>query len=580
MNHRILGVRLNLFISFFLVLAVLTVYWQVREYDFINYDDDIYVTENSNIRDGLTISGAVWAFQSGEASNWHPVTWLSHMLDVELYGMHPGRHHMTNAILHIFNSVLLFLLLSRMTSRPWRSGFVAALFALHPLHVESVAWIAERKDVLSTWFFLLGLYAYIRYVDKPSFLSYAMVLCFFIMGLMAKPMVITFPFVLLLLDYWPFCRFRSVKLQTEAKQSGDGRNMSLSWLIIEKIPMFILVVISGVVTFMVQKNGGAVESLAICSVSTRLQNALFSYLMYMLKMIWPCCLSVFYPYPGQVALWKVAGAAISLLMVTVVSVVYKRKRPWLLMGWLWYIGTLVPVIGIVQVGLQGMADRYTYIPLIGLFVILSWGSAEIECKNQRYRFFAVGTAVGILSILGACTFYQVKHWEGSFTLFSHAVKVTKDNWLAHNNLGNALIRLGRAEESIPHFREALKINPQNPMVNFNLGEVMLRQGRINEAEVYYLKAIELKPWYAEAYSNLGLVKVKQGDNDKAITYFEKAVEIDPICISAHNNLGVILVQSGRTDEAAEHFKRAIEIDPTFQMAVNNLEHIREGKRLF
>ena len=436
-KHRIANIRYDFLVCLFLVIATLAVYWQVRNYSFVNYDDHMYVTQNHNVQAGLTLESITWSFTTIQASNWHPLTWISHMLDCQLYGMNPGRHHLTNVLLHILNSLLLFLVFMRMTGKLWQSGFVAALFALHPLHVESVAWISERKDVLSTFFWMLSLWGYLRYVERPGACRYLLLFFLFILGLMTKPMLVTLPFVLLLLDYWPLNRF-------QFGSSGDC-NYSIQrpfdfGLVWEKTPLFLLAAVSSVMTYIVQKSGGAVNSLATIPFHDRIANAIVSYVSYIGKMIWPDNLAVFYPYPKSILLWKVAGAGLLLVVVSVVIFRMVRTKPYFAVGWLWYIGTLVPVIGLVQVGSQGMADRYTYVPLIGIFVIIAWGVPDFMPKWRYKKIGFTVTIAAILAIIMITTRLQIRYWSDSLTLFKHAFEVTTvDNCIVHGKLGEALV---------------------------------------------------------------------------------------------------------------------------------------------
>lgn len=379
-NNR-LKIRPDLLISLFLVMAILAVYLQVRNHDFINFDDDLYVTINPHVQAGLTLDSITWAFTSTRASNWHPLTWLSHMLDCQIYGMNPGQHHLTNVLFHILNTLLLFFVFMRMTKDLWQSGFVAALFALHPLHVESVVWLAERKDVLSTFFWMLTLWSYVRYVERSGLNRYLPVLFFFILGLMAKPMLVTLPFVLLLLDYWPLKRFRLGSSEDGQDCRPERFYLGFIW---EKIPLFLLSAGSSVITYMVQKSSGAVSTLAVIPVHVRIANAIVSYVSYIGKMIWPHNLTILYPYLKSIIYWQVVGAGLLLAVITVVVFRMMKTKPYVAVGWFWFLGTLVPVIGLVQVGLQAMADRYTYVPLIGLFIMVAWGVPDILGK-WRYK---------------------------------------------------------------------------------------------------------------------------------------------------------------------------------------------------
>ena len=408
---------LELVVGLCLAIATLTVFWEVRNHQFVNYDDNRYVTENRIVQAGLTREGALWAFTTTHASNWHPLTWLSHMLDCELFGANPRAHHLSNLILHLANSLLLFLVFKRMTGMLWQSAFVAALFAIHPLHVESVAWVSERKDVLSAFFWMLTLWAYLHYVVSPGFGRYLLVLLFFALGLMAKPMLVTLPFVLLLMDYWPLGRLR---LDGSSPNTSESANLSAQpWpklgLVWEKLPLLAVSALSSLVTFLVQKSEAAVQSLAVFPLMVRVANALMSYMGYVGKTIWPRHLAVFYPHPGHVAVWKIAGAVLFLGGVSALVIRMARRHPYLATGWLWYLGTLVPVIGLVQVGAQSMADRYTYLPSIGLFIMIAWGGPHLMPRPPwRHVVIAFSTA-SVLLLLMVTAWLQVRHWPVSYT---------------------------------------------------------------------------------------------------------------------------------------------------------------------
>ena len=430
--------NLPLIISLLLITAILIAYWQVKDFDFICFDDKLYVTENHHVQAGLTVKGFTWAFTTFHASNWHPLTWLSHMTDCELYGLNPMGHHWTSLQFHIANTLLLFFILQYMTGALWRSAFVAALFAMHPLHVESIAWVAERKDVLSTFFGMLTLLAYCRYAKQPSLAGYLLIILFLSMGLMAKPMLVTFPFLFLLLDFWPLERLRSE---------------TVSRLILEKIPMLVPVVISSCLTFMAQQSSGAVKSLGSFSLTERIANAFISYVSYVYKAIWPHNLTAFYPHPGNsLPLWQVFGAILLIGGASFLAIRSLKKYPYIAVGLFWYLGMLVPVIGLVQVGPQAMADRYTYIPMTGLFIIIAWGFSDLSTKWHYRKIVLTLFAVIILSVLAVSTFFQLGYWRNSVALFERAVSITENNYLAHNNLGAALLEKGKSDKAVLHIK--------------------------------------------------------------------------------------------------------------------------------
>ena len=549
----------------FLVVATASVFWQVRGDDFLNYDDNGYVTENPHVQAGLNWEGIKWAFTASYFGNWHPLTWLSHMLDCQIYGSKPGGHHFTNVLLHIANTLLLFLVFNRMTRRLWPSAFVAALFALHPLHVESVAWVAERKDVLSTFFWMLTMWTYVRYVESPGIGRYLSVLFFFALGLMAKPMLVTLPFVLLLLDYWPLGRFgMSQSGDTVISQNHQSKNTSdRRWLVAhpirEKVPFFALSALSSVITLVAQQNGEAVSSLVAVSLKMRVANALVAYVSYIWKMIWPHHLAVFYPHAYMPPIGMVAGSGLLLLCVSIALFWAARRHRYLVTGWLWYLGTLVPVIGLVQVGSHAMADRYTYVPLIGLFVMVAWGVPDLVAR-WRYRrpVLAISTAFVLLTFI-ICTWLQVRLWKNTFTLFKHALQVTQGNFLAHNNLGAALAKRGRHEEALGHFSEALKIRPDYVSAHTNLGNELMRQGRTREAIRHFSEALKIKPDQAETHNNLGVALAIQGRTREAIRHFSEALKIKPDYGSAHYNLAMAYRSEGNYREAIKHCDRAMEL---------------------
>jgi protein O-mannosyl-transferase len=510
-----------------LTLASVTfaVYYDVRSFGFVNFDDPEYISGNPNIQAGITLKSIEWALTADYAANWHPLTWLSHMLDCQLFGLNPAGHHIVNLIFHIANTLLLFLILKRMTGALWQSAFVAALFALHPLHVESVVWITERKDVLSTFFWLLTMAAYLRYVKKPNIARYLPALMLFALGLMAKPMLVTLPFVLLLLDYWPL-----------------GRIGRFNWrvfyrLILEKIPFIFLSAASSVITFLAQRSSEATVSLALFPLKSRILNAVISYSGYIEKMFFPARLAFFYPNQGpNISVFYAVISAVFLLAVTILIFRFAANHRYLVTGWFWYIGTLVPVIGVVQVGSQVMADRYSYITLTGLFIIIAWGLPELLAK-WPYRKIAISFAsLAVLFALTVCTYFQTRYWKDSISLFQHALQVTKDNLPANLGITPMLLEQGRFEEAIWHYSQALRINPDSVEALSGLGVTLCRVGRVDESFVYYERALRLQPQNAIVHSNLGVALYTHGKYDEAIAHFKQALEIDPNYTDARNNL--------------------------------------------
>jgi tetratricopeptide (TPR) repeat protein len=591
--------RQLLTVCIILALVTLAVYWQVKDHDFINYDDKLYVTENLHVQAGMTIENLKWAFTTGDAANWHPLTWLSHMMDVQLFGLKAGRHHLVNVLLHVLNALLLFLILRHMTKALWPSAFVAALFALHPLHVESVAWVAERKDVLSTLFWMLTLGAYGYYVEHPGYRRYFLVLAFFLLGLMSKPMLVTMPFLLLLLDYWPLGRFRQVQQKGEQPPEADRRpeaslgrykkrtkaiagkipprKISTGWhlpwsfirlQLLEKVPLLVFSLLSSIITIFCQQS--AMQSLQALPLNARISNALVSYVKYIEKMIWPQDLAVFYPPLDVQPLWHLLGAIFVLSIATFWAIRTIKRFPYLCVGWLWYLGTLIPVIGLVQVGTQAMADRYSYVPLIGLFIIIAWGIPELLPKWPQ-RKPLLGTLSGIVILVCALlTWGQVQVWHDSTTLFRHALRATVDNTVAHNNLGEALLHRGKIADAIDQFRAALRINPKYAMAWNNLGNGYGESGRIAEAIDAFRQALRITPDYAEAWNNLGKVYGESGRIAEAIDAFQQALRIKPDYAKAWNNLGNIYGESGRIAEAIDAFQQALRIKPDYAEACNSL----------
>ena len=565
------SVRREIWVCLLLVLATAAVYYQVAKFDFINFDTDQYVYANSFVKEGLTVNSIRWAFSTMHVSNWHPLTWLSHMLDIELYGLAPGRHHLTNVLFHIANTLLLFGVLRRMTGSLWRTGLVAVLFALHPLHVESVAWIAERKDLLSTFFGLLAIWSYTHYGRHRRVGSYLLLVLFFILSLIAKPMLVTLPFGLLLLDYWPLRRFQSENLK-KPSESTRQRNSQTSpaWLIVEKIPLLILSAASCAVTFYAQSTGGAVVSLALHPLQSRITNALAAYAAYIGKMFWPGNLAILYPHPGVIPIGQVIASGLLLILITVLAVRFVKSRPWFLFGWLWYLGTLVPVIGLVQVGVQAMADRYTYVPLIGLFIIIAWGLCDLLTYWKFKRLAMAAFGLALVGGLMALSWKQIGYWQNNTTIFKHALEVTENNSVAHNNYALSVVaQQDKIPEAIRHFKIALDINPNSANVHLNLGLALFWQGNLEEARQSFTKVLQIKSSDATAYNYLGKIQNRLGAPDRAIPSFLQSIKINPDYAEAYNNLGISLYRLGKTDQAVPNYLQAIRIMPSYVEAYNN-----------
>jgi tetratricopeptide (TPR) repeat protein len=573
-----MGVVKRSFITLLLLaLVTLGVHGRVLGHDFLHYDDPIYVTENLTVQEGLGWQGIRWAFTTTYRSNWFPITWLSHMLDCQLFGLNPAGHHFTNLLFHVLNTLLLFALLRRMTGAQRRSALVAALFAIHPLHVESVAWVAERKDVLSTFFALLATWFYAGYAQQAASRrtrrrDYALTFLFFAMGLMAKSMLVTLPFVFLLLDYWPLRRFpppREPRRRKKVKKAEPRVSpQSLVW---EKLPLFALTLVSCVITFMAQRSGGSVALLEKLSLWRRLDNAVASYVAYAWKTIVPKDLCAFYPFPdAPQPLWQFAAALLILAGASYLAVWRWRGRRYLGVGWLWYLGTLVPVIGLLQVGEQALADRYTYVPLIGLFLVLSWGAHDLlaRWKADPRIFGALGLM--LVAALGVPAVRQVEHWRNEKALFQHAAAATQNNFTAHNNLGNVFSEEGKYAEAIRHFEAALEIRPDYPKAHNNLANAYIELGEFDAALRHFELALELAPESFRVHYNMARALVRLGRLEEAAEHYTRALELNSELLPAHRSLGILLVQLGRPEQAERYLREAIRRKPDDALAHHSL----------
>jgi len=560
-----------------LTLATIIAFEPVRHNAFVTYDDDSYVTKNPQVLAGLTWESIIWAFTASHAANWHPLTWLSHILDCELFGMDPLWHHLTNLLFHIANTLLLFWVLKRMTGAVWQSAFVAAAFALHPLHVESVAWVSERKDVLSGFFWMLTIAAYIRYAERPCIGRYLPVVLAFCLGLMAKPMLVTLPFVLFLLDYWPLQRFQwGHQSQTgDLPQAGivGGYQSSSVWCLIrEKIPLLALAAVLSVVTFIVQKGSGTVARIEILPINFRVANALISYIRYIGKMIYPVRLAALCPF-AKLSMWQVAASALLLLAVSRWVILLARNHRFLLVGWLWYLGTLVPVIGLVQVGNQAIADRYTYLSLTGIFIMVAWGTAELSAGWRFRKIVLSAASVLVFAVLLLCARRQVRIWQNDFTLFGHAVAVTENNPIMHNNLALAIQSQGRTDEAIAHYRQVLRANPDFVPAHNNLALALQSQGKLDEALSHYRQILKFAPHSVQAYNNLGLALQSQGRLDEAVGYYRRALELNHDHPNAHRNIALAYLEQGKLSSAVEHFNQALRVKPNWPDIYNQLARL-------
>jgi tetratricopeptide (TPR) repeat protein len=530
-----------------LFVVTWAVFGQTLWYDFVNYDDPSYVYQNTKITSGINLANVAWAFTHIHSENWHPLTTITHMLDCQLHGLNAGWHHFTNVLLHAIAVVLLFVALQQMTGALWRSAFVSAVFAVHPLHVESVAWIAERKDVLSAFFFMLTLVAYLYYTRSPSVGRYLTVALAVVLGLMSKPMLVTLPFVLLLLDYWPLGRF-------EARRSNTRRQVLQ--LVLEKIPLIALSAVSSMVTFLAQR--GAIGWTEQLPVSARISNALIAYVVYIGQMFWPTGLAVFYPHPeNRLPVWDISLAVIVLVGITAAAFVFRKKAPYFVTGWLWYLGMLVPVIGLVQVGWQGHADRYTYLPQIGLYIAVTWAVADLT-RSWRFQRMALGAAalvvVGVLSWRG---WLQTSYWRDSETLFTHALAVTTNNDVALNNLGIIFLDKGQLDDAISKLQAAIDLRPENAPAHDNLAKALLKKGQVTEAMVHYRKFLEIEPGNVEARNTLGTALIQQGKVREAIDQWQEALAIQPENGNASSNLAWVFATS--PEDSIRDGTRAVEL---------------------
>lgn len=549
------GRWLALGICFFLAALVWGDFGQTLHFGFVNFDDDVYVYKNPHVAGGLNWNGIVWAFTHVHSSNWHPLTWLSHMLDCQLYGLNPGGHHLTNILLHAATAILLFLVLRQMTGFTWRCAFVAALFAVHPLRVESVAWIAERKDVLSGLFFMLAVSAYVAYVQHSrSAYFYGLTILMTALALMSKPMVVTLPFILLLLDYWPLRRL----------EKPDDK-ATFQHLIIEKIPLLVLAGAVCVITTFAQK-----EAMSSPPLSLRLANALVSYVTYLEQMAYPSNLAVLYPFPDHLAISRIAVAVVVLVIVSIAAVAMRHRQPWLLFGWLWYVVMLLPVIGILQVGAQAHADRYTYLPQIGLYIALAWTTADL-CSGRFYHSLVLGGLLAsVLIALTSLSHSQTGYWRSSESLWTHDLTCTADNLTADINYGNVLLEKERMGEAVAYYQKALQCKPDDAEANVSLGYALIKQDKGDEAVLNLQKALDIKPDNPEAHNDLGIISFEKGNTSEAIAHFEKALQARPEYAEAYYNYGNALFQQGDMDGAIARYQQALKIKADYAEARYNL----------
>ncbi|MCL6582232.1 MAG: tetratricopeptide repeat protein [bacterium] len=567
MNHHLKTALLTgqlskqILIAIALVSLTLTAFVKVCGCGFVNFDDHQFVVENDHIKAGLTGHGIKWAFTTLHGGNYIPLTWLSHMIDCQLFGLNPAGHHLSNLLFHLANTLLLFWVLHLISAALWPSALVAALFALHPLRVESVAWIAERKDVLSTFLGMLTIWAWARYSRLPTLRRYLVAFAFFCLGLLAKPMLVSLPLVLLLLDHWPLNRFPKA-----------GVSAGLISLVLEKLPLLAISGIVSLVTLIAQHRAGAVASLKAIPLKVRLINALVSYGRYLVKLIWPNQFAVFYPYPMSWPWWQVAASALLIVGLSALAVAVAKTQPYLLVGWLWYLITLLPVIGLVQVGRQSMADRYTYVPSIGLLIMAVWAAFELTAKwCRRYQIATLSaSASAVILYLMICTAHQVRYWKNSLTLFEHALAVTANNYLAHYNLGVALAAEGRYQEAAIHYAEAIRIKPDYACAHNNLGFVLSKQKKLTEAEAHYRQAIKIKPDWALAHYNLGCLLAAQGRFDEADAHYRMAQKLESGSLHhSHSSLVIGLGRKGKriksNDNQGVNFSKSKNCPPKYSI---------------
>ncbi|MCX8052328.1 MAG: tetratricopeptide repeat protein [Armatimonadetes bacterium] len=565
-------------IALLLVVLTYVCYQNVSECGFVHFDDDVYVINNPHIQGGFRMPHIHWAFTNISMAMWQPMVWLSYMIDFQLNGLDPAGFHQTNLLLHIANVVLLFALLFRATRAMWSSSLVAALFAVHPQHVESVAWIAERKDVLSTLFWFSATLVYVWYTSSPTRLRYLLLTVLYAIGLMAKSMLVTLPLTLLLLDLWPLRRLQAGNGEPDGKLEARP----LIHLIWEKTPLFVLAAVSCVITYLAQKSGGAVDTEWIYPLGVRIANAVVSYWVYIQKTLWPVGLACFYPHPrDSLPEWKVVLSTFMLVLATYAAIRARHKYPYLTVGWLWFLITLVPVIGLVQIGMQALADRYTYVPHIGLFIVFVWGARDLLTHRigLAARVAAGIAAAGILIALGLITHRQVGYWRNDITLFSHAVEVVPGNFLAHDILGTALSHRGDVSAAIAHYRKAIQIEPDYLLARRNLMSVLIQKGKLLEAIECLKEALKILPNDPDMLTQLAILYLQQSKLDAAEEPLKKALRISPNHAGAHHAYGVLLAERRRIEEAISHFARAVRLAPgnmSYRKDLEQAQRIKEA----
>lgn len=559
-----LGTKRDILICIALSVAIIIIYWQVKEFKFIYYDDNAYVTERTHVMSGLTWPGVKWAVSSTEAGFWHPLTWLSLMVDRELFNYQAGGFHWTNVILHILNTLLLFALLRAATAAPLRSAFVALLFAIHPLHVESVAWVSQRKDLLCTFFGFASLWAYVIYAKAPGWRKYSLVLIIFILGLMSKPMIVTFPFVMLLMDFWPLQRMDSLKPENSENIPPVNHPVvkrSILILLLEKLPLIALSFMASILVIFTERKVGALTSLENLTIMERCANAVVSYVKYVAMTFWPTNLAFLYPHPVAIPAGQIIGAIFIIITITIIIIATRRRKPYLFVGWFWYLGTLLPVIGLIQVGPHAMADRYSYLTIIGLFIMIVWGMVDLTATWKHKGMFLLMIGLSTVISLSWCAWLQAGYWRNSVILFDHALKVTTGNYIALNNLGYIYMNSGEIDKGINYIKESIRVNPKFGLSHHNVGVGLYAQGHYEKAIEYLKKAQALSFRSDETPRYLGDAYRQTGRGNEAIEAYGRALEMNSGNLLARYGLALALNEAGRNDEAIRELREVLSYDP-------------------
>lgn len=560
----------SILVVLMLIILTIGIYWPIQNYEFINYDDSIYIIKNNNIHAGITLEGLYWAFSAKYFDLWTPLVYVSFMLDYQLFGFHAGGYHWTNVTIHIFNTILLFFLFKNITGTIWRSAFIAALFAVHPMNVESVAWIAERKNVLSTFFWMLTMLFYVWYIKQPNWKRYVSMLISFALGLMSKPMLITLPFVLLLMDYWPLDRMVIETRNNNIEGGNYLKKEKTLLLVLEKVPMVAISAMAAFINIYSPRSNPEPQVLMQTDFIQRINTAIFSYGMYIKKLLWPTDLSILY-MDYNIPLWHVFFCAVFLIIITFFVSRYFKRYPYLFVGWFWYLGTMIPVSGIFPIGDHTMADRYAYVTFIGLFVMMAWGAKQFFSKNVYLKKLSIFTAVLMISFFTVSAVHHVKVWASTTTLFEDALKKNPNNFFACQILGYEMAKKGQHEKALQYYDKALITNPNVWPAYNNKGLILNTLGRREEALYNFQKAIQVNKFSVEAYHNIGAYYYENKHFDEAIKYFSKAVEINPYYVESYNYLGVVFIEQGKIDEGVKYFKKVLQMDPRNMNAQKNLK---------